>query len=220
MTSSVDRLLAANEPHWASEAEVCRAYFRSSSRSAASDRRWLARQAAKELLDGVVARAVQLAGEADPARLVDVTAEMHEEAVHYAAFVHAYDRLRGPDDPPLDRASLVSWWGWSGNVALHELRRQHRDEHGRLGELASLVTEGGRAALFAEGAALAGGGGADDVIAEACAVVHADELRHMQAGAFDVAALDLSPDEWELVTAMTVEQSRQRVQMREEQFGG
>src|SRR5690606_19266798 len=88
------------------------------------------------------------------------------------------------------------------------------------GAVAALVTEGGRGALFAEGAALAGGGGVDDVIADACAAVHADELAHMEAGLDELAALDLSAAEWDAVVELTVAQSRQRLVMRDEQFGG
>ena len=49
---NVDAVIAANAPYWGAEAEICRTYFRSPGRSAESDARWIARQAAKELLDG------------------------------------------------------------------------------------------------------------------------------------------------------------------------
>ena len=217
--TSLAALLAANEPLWDEEARVCRDYFRSPARSVESDLRWIARQAAKELFDGVLVRAAAVTEVSDVDDVVAVAEELYEEALHFAAFVAAYDALRPSDVAPLDRAALEAWVAWPANVELRAMRARHRQHHGRLGELAALVTEGGRAGLFAEGAALAGGGGADDVIAAACAAVHADELDHMRAALDVVGELRLPPDELALVGELTAEQSRQRILMRQEQFG-
>jgi hypothetical protein len=46
-------LVGALAPYWGGEAEVVDAYFASADRSPESDRRWLARQCHKELVDGV-----------------------------------------------------------------------------------------------------------------------------------------------------------------------
>jgi hypothetical protein len=208
--TGAERLIAANAPYWAAEAELCRAYFESPARTLATDLRWLALQASKELVDGVQARAD------DP----EVVAE---EVAHLAAFTAAYDRLRPPTEPALTEAVLERSASWPANLALRELRRRHRDEHGTIGFLAGVATEGGAATLFREGAARAGLGPADDVIAEACAAVLADEEEHARH-AFDALAgpIDGSPldDEgWALAARCTVEQSRQRLHMRAEQFG-
>lgn len=216
----LDELVAANEPWWEAEREVCRSYFASVERSLDTDLRWIARQAAKELHDGVVPRSRDLATAVTASTVVSLAAEVHEEAVHYAAFAGAYDELRRDDAPAFDTLDLGQVVAWPANVALRDLRHRHRAEHGRLGAIAALVTEGGRAGLFAEGAALAGRGGADDVIATACKVVYDDEVRHMEDGLATLTTLDLGDDEWRTVTALTLAQSRQRVVMRAEQFGG
>ena len=217
--TSVDALLALNEPLWDEEALVCRRYFASPERTVESDLRWIARQAAKELFDGVLARAAGLSTMSDLRDVVALTEELHEEAVHLAAFVGAFEQLRPDDVPPLDRATLESWVAWPGNVELRAMRARHRRDHGRLGELAGYITEGGRAALFVEGAALAGNGGADDVIAAACAAVHADEVDHMRAALDAITDLALDHDELTLLGDLTAAQSRQRIRMRVEQFG-
>ena len=199
-------MLAANAPYWAGEAELCRAYFSSPARSVETDLAWLARQAAKELVDGVRARA------GDDAVVADEEAHLH-------AFTTAYDRLRPEGRPALSTSTLEEQASWPANDALRELRRQHRLEHGAIGRLAGVITEGGGAALFREGAALAGRGGADHVVAEACAAVLADEEQHA-LDALD-ALRELGPDEtgWKTATTLTVAQSTLRLHMRAEQFG-
>jgi hypothetical protein len=215
-----DQLLAVNQPLWAEEARVCRDYFRSPARTVGSDLRWLARQAAKELVDGVLVRATAVASASEVLDVVALAEELHEEALHLAAFVAAYDALRDNDVPSLDRASLEQWAAWPANLELRELRARHRQQHGRVGELAALITEGGKAALFVEGRALAGRGGADDVIAVACAAAHADEVDHMEAALDRAAANHLGADGWSLLIELTESQSRRRIAMRHEQFHG
>ena len=206
-----DQLVAANAPFWAAEAELCRTYFESATRSLDTDLRWLALQASKELVDGVQAR-------------TDDPAVVAEEVQHLAAFTAAYEALvalAGSEagHPPLTEAHLEREASWPANVALRELRLQHRAEHGSVGFLAGVVTEGGAATLFREGAARAGRGPADDAIARACAAVLADEEHHA-AQALDALEAEVHDDDgWALATRCTVEQSRQRLHMRAEQFG-
>jgi hypothetical protein len=222
---TVDAVIAANAPYWGAEAEICRTYFRSPTRTAATDAAWLARQAAKELLDGVVPRlraldAALASGAVNPAPLAVVAEELHEEAVHFAAFVAAYERVRPAGAPALDRHELESAVAWPGNVALGALRAAHlaRDEH--LGAVAGSVTEGGGCAVFHEGVALAGGTDADEAIAEACATVLADEAAHMLVGLEEAGRAGLTAEEWSIVVTMSVAQSRARLVMRDQQFGG
>jgi hypothetical protein len=221
---SVEAVIAANAPYWGAEAEICRTYFRSPDRTTATDAAWLTRQAAKELLDGVLPRLRQLealAGDdAAPEPLAAVAEELHEEAAHFAAFAAALRTIRPADDRGLDRSDLEAAVAWPGNVALGRLRAQHLVEDPRLGAIAGTVTEGGCCALFREGVALAGGTTADDAIAAACSAVLADEADHMLAGLEGAATSDITADEWERVIAMSVEQSRARLVMRDEQFGG
>jgi hypothetical protein len=203
---STDAVLRANAPYWAAEAELCRTYFASPARSVESDLAWLARQAAKELVDGVRARAGD-------------DAVVAEEEAHLRAFTAAYDRLRPAARPALTPEALEQHASWPANDALRELRRRHRAQHGSIGALAGIVTEGGGAALFREGAALAGGGAADDVIAEACAAVLADEEQHALDAIDELGRLGLDQAGWAMVVALTVAQSRLRLHMRAEQFG-
>jgi len=226
---SAEAVIAANAPYWGAEAEICRTYFRSPDRSAASDAAWIARQAAKELLDGVVPRLRQLDRaierpdadtDTDTDALADLAEELHEEAAHLAAFAAAHRRIRPPRSAGLSRAELEAAVAWPGNLALRELRARHIEEDPRLGAIAGSVSEGGCCALFREGLALAGGSDADDAIAEACGAVFADEAEHMLAGLRSVEASTLSAEDWEVVVRMSVEQSRARLVMRDEQFGG
>jgi hypothetical protein len=219
-------LIDANAPLWGAEAEVCRTYFTSAARSRQSDLRWLARQAAKELIDGVVVRAADLdhlltsgEGARHAQLLARATEELHEEAAHFAAFVAAYDHLRDADGPVLDLDVLTTEVSWPENLALRDARRAHRRQHGKLGELAGLFTEGGYCTLFAEGMLLAGRGGADDLIAAACALVYDDEFDHMVTGIAGFCDAGLDAGEWGVLVQLTLEQSRLRVLMRDAQFG-
>lgn len=218
-------LIDANQALWAAEAEVCSTYFASPARSRRSDLRWLARQAAKELIDGVVPRADELGrllasgeGASHADLLARTTEELAEEAAHFAAFTAAYDQLRHDDSPVLDFEVLTRAVAWPENLALRDARHAHRRQHGKLGELAGIVTEGGYCTLFTEGMRLAGRGGADDLIASACALVHDDEFDHMVGGIAGLCDAGLSAAQWNLLADLTVEQSRLRVRMRDAQF--
>jgi hypothetical protein len=218
-------LISANEPLWAGEAEVFRTYWDWPGRTRSTDLRWLARQCYKELFDGFVPRLRQL--EEDFAALerslprtsVLETAEtVYEELAHYCAFADAYDALRG-EEPGLDVADLERSGNWPENAELGAVRARHRQEHGAIGVRAQAFTEGGYCTLYSEGMARRGRGGDDDVIAAACAYVYDDEWGHMLAGITGLDDEGLDAGAWELLTALTVEQMRLRIRMRNAQFG-
>jgi hypothetical protein len=147
-----------------------------------------------------------------------MTEAIHEEAIHYAAFAAAYEQIRTDDIGRLDAAMILHQEPWPENIALTELRATHRRQHGELGSLARLVTEGGYCTLFTEGIRLAGRGGADDAIAHACSLVYDDEFEHMVHGILGLRDAGLDDTGWDLLIDLTVAQSRLRVRMRQQQF--
>jgi hypothetical protein len=191
-----------------------------------SDLSWVARQAHKELFDGVVPRVGDVYAQIDRLgedvsrdHLAVVLREASEELAHYCEFAGLYDALRGPADAPLTFASLRDDWAWQENTDLAALRRFHRDRHGPIGAKACALTEGGYGTIFVEGMRLRGRGGVDDLIADACARIYEEELRHMEEGLAGSGESELTDDEWALLTELTVEQLRLRIPMRNAQFG-
>jgi hypothetical protein len=215
-------LVEALAPYWGGEAEVVRAYFESSTRTAATDRVWLARQCHKELVDGVDVRLPRLqdaladATVTDRRRLLRWATEAAEELHHCCLFAEVHDALGGESEPPLVLATVRQEWSWNANDALRALRETHRSEHGELGWRALVVTEGGCGVLYAAGAALAGRSPRDDLIAGACQHVLDDEFDHVLEG---IAGDDAQPsDDWPLLRDLCVAQSVARIRMRDEQF--
>jgi hypothetical protein len=224
-SAGLRRLVAANAPLWAGEAAVFSAYWDAPTRTRASDLTWLARQCRKELFDGVLprTRAVDtlvrsLGATADRDALTTLAEGIQTEIAHFRAFASVYDELRHAIDPRLDAARLDSA-EWPENRALASLRARHRQQHGELGRRAESFTEGGYCTLYTAGRSLAGRSGIDDVIAAACAEVVDDEWDHMIAGIAGLEDQALSAADWDLLTALTVEQGRCRVRMRNAQFG-
>ena len=153
--------------------------------------------------------------------MLELSKSAYEELAHYCAFAAAYDAIRD-DDPTLDVDTLRAW-AWPENAALAELRAAHIRDHGDLGRRAQAFTEGGYCTLFSEGMRLRGRGGFDDVIADACALVYADEWEHMLLG---IAGLDAdedddarSPEAWAVLRDLSVAQMEARIRMRNAQFG-
>jgi hypothetical protein len=225
---TLSELLATSRALWGGEATVFRAYWRAPTRSADTDRAWLARQCHKEIFDGVMPRLTvfeqRLADGAEiPGRNADpldgALVEAVEEYRHFRLFADVYDALREPGDPALDFATLRDHWRWPENDALGELRARHRRDHGALGALAGVFTEGGGATLYAEGMALTGASTADRLIADACRAVHDEEVAHMKEGLDGLRARALDPADWVTLHTITVEQLRQRIVMRNAQFG-
>jgi hypothetical protein len=225
-SAGLRRVIAANAPLWAGEAAVFQAYWDAPARSRESDLLWVARQCRKELFDGVLPRTAALdaairglTGETERAVLDELAAGITTELAHFRAFEAAYDALRSPADPRLD-AALLARVEWPENRALAALRARHRAAHGELGRRAEAFTEGGYCTLYLAGRTLAGRGGADDAIAAACAQVVDDEWDHMLAGIAGLEDEGLRDADWDLLAALTVEQGRCRIRMRNAQFGG
>lgn len=209
---TLGRLLEATEPYRAGEAQVVRGWFDSPRRTPEGDRLWIRRQAYKEVWDGcrpalrTLERAFAGAAAFDPDALLHVVDDLRDELVHFRDFAALHVAAGGE---PLDPMRLGSW---PENDALAHLRAEHRRVHGLLGERASRLTEGGFATLYREGRALAGRGGLDDRIAEVCARVYDDEIRHMEDGLRDL-------EDTEPLIPLVLAQLRLRIRMRSAQFG-
>lgn len=226
MDDAFRRLIEQNARLWAGEAEVVRSYFASSHRTHELDLRWIARQAFKEMWDGVLPQLAQLQDALTPPpplgalpSLIATADSLRAELRHYEIFAALYGALRRAGDPPLDPATLAREGDWAENRALRELRAAHVRAHGALGLRAQRFTEGGYATLFAEGSRLLGRGGADDRIAEACALVYADEIGHMREGVADLEAGGLDAAALRKLTELSTAQMRARIHMRNGQFG-
>ena len=225
MHAPLRRLIERTSCLWAGEAELVRAYFDSPRRTRESDLRWIARQAYKEIWDGVAPQLRRLdralvSGE-EPGSddvLGDAAEVLRSELAHYRAFAELHAALAGPAAPRLDPAGLRARWSWPENDALRELRAEHVERHGALGRRAMRFTEGGYARLFAEGMRLRGRGAADDLIAEACSRVFDDEFEHMLAGIAGLSAEGLAETDWQRLEALAAEQMRARIRMRSAQF--
>jgi hypothetical protein len=218
------RLVDRTSRLWAGEAEVARSLRLASPHPRESDLRWIARQAYKEVWDGVAVQLRRLDGallsrqpvpEED---LADAAEVLRAELAHYRVFSRLHTALAGPLAPPLDPQLLLRRWRWPENDALARLRAGHVEQHGDLGRRAMRFTEGGYARLFAEGMRLRGRGAADDLIAEACSRIFDDELEHMLAGIAGLAAEVAEEADWLRLEALAAEQMRARIFMRSAQF--
>jgi hypothetical protein len=219
------RLIERTSRLWAGEAEVIRTYFESPRRSRESDLRWIARQAYKEIWDGVAVQLGRLecalrpgAGQAEGDVLDDAAEVLRSELAHYRVFAGLHAALAGAAAPPLEPAALRERWSWPENDALRAVRASHVERFGGLGRRAMRFTEGGYARLFAEGMRLRGRGGADDLVAEACARVFDDEFEHMLGGIGGLAAEGLAEEDWRRLEELAAEQMRARIHMRSAQF--
>lgn len=225
INANLGRLIDANAPLWAGEAEVFRGYWDWDMRSRESDLLWLSRQCQKEFWGGVALSLDQLNANFDEIdrgidrhQALELAARVHQEFAHYCAFADAYDALRGEDEPALDLQALEERGNWPENRELARLRARHKERHGELGARAHSFTEGGYCTLYSEGMKLKGRGGVDDLIAEACAKVHDDEFEHMLQGIAGLDEAGWSAADWQLFTDLTVEQMGHRIAMRNAQF--
>ena len=215
-------VVGAAAPWFAAEALVFDRYWDSSSRSLDSDLGWLRRQAYKELVDGALARIASVDAGLDHAsdphvrqRLQDDLVGAAEELDHFGRFADAHEQLGGGR---VEVSALRADGNWEANESLRRVRARHAETHPIVGRLAATFTEGGCSTLYAAGAARAGHGPEDDVIAAACSAVFADEIRHMRGALADVPA-GWTESDWKLLASLVVEQCRARVDMRDEQFG-
>lgn len=234
-------------PYWSAEAEVFRTYWRWERRSRETDRAWLALQCYKEIWGasadgrkkGPFLGPLEQLAEMFPK--IDITVDRHEvldvaeglwaEFAHYCAFADAYDALALPGEPRINPAVLRSWRenkqmpGRIEDDELTQLRNEHAERHGAIGRRALRFTEGGYCTLFSEGMKLAqnptpGHEKADQAIARACARVYDDEFGHMLKGISGLDAEPLGPQDWQLLTDLSVAQLKGRIVMRNAQFGG
>lgn len=217
---SLQQLVESNARLWAGEAEVVRTYWRAAVRTRETDLLWLARQCYKEFWGGFVGRLerVALAHAVEGDGIRDLAKEMYEEISHYRAFADAYDALRPDAGAAMDPYGLERDGDWTENAELTQIRSAHRRQHGRLGELAHTLTEGGAGALYSEGKKLKGCGGSDEIIAIACAKVYDDELEHMSKAIASIGESGFLDSQWLVLTELTVEQMRYRIHMRNAQF--
>ena len=218
-------LVDANAPYWGGEAEVARRYFESVERSKESDRIWLERQMYKEFWDGFVPplqnkiyNYEKLEQGLSRNELLAAAELMYEELAHYCVFADVYEQIIEQGSAVPNPSLLKTSGQWTENVQLMQLRKQHKAEFGDLGVRAHAFTEGGYCTLYAEGMKLRGRGAIDDMIADACAAVYEDEFDHMLIGISQVGS-GLTPEEWKVLTALTVEQMQYRIKMRNAQFG-
>jgi len=231
--SNIQRLVNVSAPYWAGEAEVVRIYWASPMRTAQTDLLWLARQCFKEFwgsgaskfdrggvflgtLKNLAAKTPEIDVVLDRHEVLEALESLKAEFSHYIAFADLYDSIRPAGSRKLNPAMLEEW---PEEAALTALRYRHQDEHGAIGLRACKFTEGGYCTLFSEGMALKGRGGIDDKVAQACALVYEDEFHHMLAGIAHIGEEQYSEAQWRLLEALVVEQLRQRILMRNAQFG-
>jgi hypothetical protein len=238
VSGDLKQLIDAAAPYWAGEAEVFRTYWSWDKRSRETDRRWLAYQCSKEIwgsglapldkgiflgpAEQLIAAFPRIDVEIDRHEILDIAEGLRAEFAHYCAFADAHDALALPGEPKLTPTAVKL--AWQEDLALSELRLAHKREHPKLGARATSFTEGGYCTLFSEGMALkdrhAGPyGRANQLIAEACAKVYEDEFGHMLKGIVGLDAEGLSPAEWRTLEAISVEQLKGRIAMRNSQFG-
>ena len=219
---ALDAVMTALVPWWAAESEICRTYFARPDRPPEVDADWLARQAAKELHDGVAPRLDRVreavAANAPADTIARETKELHEEAAHLAAFAAAHDVVAEVAGLPIlaerDLAELASW---PENDALRDIRASQQAVHGLTGEIATTLTEGGCAALFVAGAAMRGDTAVDRAVASACQAVLDDEMEHLGVGLAALTAT-LEGVDVDLVVRLATEQSIARLRMRQAQL--
>jgi len=226
-SSGLKKLVAANAPLWGAEAEVCRTYFRSSTRNAHSDCAWIARQCYKELVDGALFRMLEMQGEYPLEVLgpggVPVDEGTRTELAHFLAYAEAFRVAGDPDQPRLDLATILAA-DWPENGELMALRREHCRQSPDLGRRAHAFTEGGYCTLYSTGMELAqehngDPGLVDRAIAVASKVVYDDEWEHMLEGIADLDDDNMSDRDWARLCELTSQQSRLRIRMRNAQFG-
>lgn len=230
MNEPIYALVDAHRRLWGGEASVFRAYFGAPDRSRKTDRAWLARQCHKELFDGVLPRLATFERQVvtleppssldePPDTLARLLTGAGEEYRHLQLFAAVHEAVRLDDDDRLDFEVLRRRWSWPENDDLGALRARHRRDHGELGVWAATLTEGGGATLYAEGMLLRGRNALDDLIAAACEQVYHDEVDHFAEGLAHLQRSQLDAEAWARLTEITTAQLRQRIVMRNAQFG-
>ena len=226
------RLIDANAPLWAGEAEIVRTYWTSPVRTPETDKLWLKRQAWKEYAGSGASKGETMGMVSDLAvklkdavPRLDISVDRHDlrdllehvfvEYTHYCLFADIYDSMIGKDEPRINANQLTTW---PEEAALAARRRELRTTLGKFGARATGFTEGGYCTLYSEGAKLKGRPGLDGRIGKACQKVYDDEFGHMMSGIVGIDAEGLSDGDWAELTRLTVEQLRLRLFMRNSQF--
>ena len=233
VSHNLEQLIEAVAPLFAGEAEIFNTYWESPRRTRETDQLWILRQARKEVWDtplgdprGLYVGPLEDLLAVFPKIDIDVPREeildrlegLYEEFCHYCAFADAYDALCDDGDEKLSPKKLRDVPDWPDNTALRDRRSEIKEQYGAIGERACFFTEGGYCTMFSEGMRLAGRGGADDLIARACATVYDDEFGHMLKGIIGLDSDDLSKSDWDLLSRLSVELQRLRIPMRNSQM--
>jgi hypothetical protein len=234
VSANLRTLIENVAPLFAGEAEIFSTYWDAPSRSNDSDKLWIQRQARKEVWDtplgdprglfvgpieDLLADFPSIDEGVPRAGILDRLEVLYEEFSHYCAFADAYDALCAPGEQRISPSMLKEVPDWSENQAIGARRAAIKRDHGAIGERACFFTEGGYCTLFSEGIRLKGRGGADDLIAVACAKVYDDEFEHMRKGILGLDTDGLVDSDWDVLTTLSVELQRLRLPMRNAQFG-
>ena len=234
VSANLRRLIEANAPLWAGEAEIVRSYWTSPIRTRETDKLWLMRQCWKEYV-GVamgpgsaleVNRLTLLAKTlAEQVPQLDITVDRHDmreelekhyvEYTHYCLFADVYDSLLEPGEPRLN-ANQTALWPEEDELSKFRARIR-RGANQRLAR-ATGFTEGGYCTLYSEGAKLKGRSGLDGRIGKACQKVFDDEFGHMMYGVVGMAEDDMTAADWAELTEATCQILRLRLYMRNAQF--
>ncbi|MCK5361129.1 MAG: hypothetical protein KAJ95_10910, partial [Gammaproteobacteria bacterium] len=140
-----------------------------------------------------------------------------EEVEHFNMFADLFSILTG-SDYSLTPEQLKKAGAWPENDALVAMRKKHIVESAEIGPRATRFTEGGYVAFFSEGMKLAGGYDFESALAKICKIIHDDEFNHMLLGIIETDSHKLSETDWQMLERFTVEQTKQRVVMRNAQF--
>ncbi len=234
LSPQLRHLIETAAPLFAGEAEVVRTYWESPVRTRETDLRWLELQVFKEfkgsgvgdfdnrgVIMGPLTETLDLLPRMDVApgvtrhRIRGLLEGLYQEFTHLVAFADVYDAIRPEGAPPLDPHRCA---GWPEDDMLTRLRYRTLAENGEIGRRASKFSEGGYCTLFREGMAIAGRGGADALIAEACALVYEDEFAHMLEGIVGLDDTGMADADWTRMEALVVDLLKARVRMRNGQF--
>ena len=175
ISENLRKLIEANAPLWAGEAEIVRTYWDMPRRNRETDMLWLKRQCWKEyaglgdsegetmgmvsdLIPKLTERVPRLDIDVDRHDLEELLEKVYVEYTHYVLFADIYDGLVQNDERKINANKLEPW---PEEEALAGRRREVKKSHGDLGWRATDFTEGGYCTMYSEGAKLKGRGGVD-----------------------------------------------------------
>lgn len=232
MSENLQKLIKANAPLWAGEAEIVSSYWSMPGRTRETDMLWLKRQCWKEyagigdsegetmgmisdLVPKLTERVPRLDIDVDRHDLEGLIGKAYVEYTHYVLFADIHDALAEDGEAKINANQLTPW---PEEEALAGRRRAVNKSHGELGWRATDFTEGGYCTMYSEGAKLQGRDGIDGRIGIACQKVFDDEFGHMMHGVVGIDDEGLGDSDWKELTGLTMEQLRLRLTMRNAQF--